>query len=445
MKTKLIFAASALIMLSACDESEYELENLVPAEYHRVLYLNNSGTQEITLYNTGEANTYTLSVFKGGSNPALTASVDISTMSQEAVDIEYSGPEGINYKVLGTECYSLDASHLDFTSEERYKVATISIDVPSVEQFIANNPDATCVLPMYLHSDTDSINGDKSEIFIKIGDVLTPTIGYTTTSLTYLPLIYGFDSELVEIGFGLDTDNGWDIDCRFTVDPSYVESYNAANGTSFVALPEGNYSLEEAFTLPSGTRTTNLPVTISGSGLQPGDYLLPVRLAEVSMFEVAGNAVYPLAIRVVGVELDRKNWTIRANSEEKTGEGAGNGVATCVLDGNLSTFWHSQWSGGSVPMPHELVVDTKEEITFTNIGITQRQHDSYRDIAAGEFYVSSDNTNWTLVGSFRAERILENQIFPITPTKGRYFKVVVTASNRGANSAMAELYAYGLK
>lgn len=45
-------ACLAVLLLTACDESKYELENLVPEEYHKVLYINKSGTQELTLYNT---------------------------------------------------------------------------------------------------------------------------------------------------------------------------------------------------------------------------------------------------------------------------------------------------------------------------------------------------------------------------------------------------------
>ena len=40
-------ACLAVLLLTACDESKYELENLVPEEYHKVLYINKSGTQEL--------------------------------------------------------------------------------------------------------------------------------------------------------------------------------------------------------------------------------------------------------------------------------------------------------------------------------------------------------------------------------------------------------------
>ena len=86
----------AVLLLTACDESKYELENLVPDEYHKVLYINNSGMQDLTLYNTGELNTYAFSVYKGGSDPSLTASVEIAIHSQEEVDALY----GVNYRVI---------------------------------------------------------------------------------------------------------------------------------------------------------------------------------------------------------------------------------------------------------------------------------------------------------------------------------------------------------
>ena len=131
--------------------------------------------------------------------------------------------------------------------------------------------------------------------------------------------------------------------------------------------------------------------------------------------------------------------------KEKSGEGVGNGVATSLLDGNINTFWHSQWQGGSINLPHELVVDVKEVVTFSHIGLTERQHAQYKDVKAGEFFVSSDKQTWTSVGKFKAEQVYENQIFPITPTKGRYFKIQITESNREQNSSLAEIYAYGIK
>ena len=446
MKVKYIgIAGVAALLLTACDDSQYELENLVPGEYHNVLYINNAGTKDLTLYKTGEANTYTISVYKGGSDPSLTSSVNLGVHTQDEVDTLYSEHEEVDYRIIPSESYALDQSQLDFTSTDRYKIVTLSLTPELISAAMEANPEATYVLPLYLYSSNDSVNVDKSELFIRMTEVLQPTVGFTTTESSPAVFTYGFSTDSVDIDFGLDTDNSWDIDCQFTVDPDYVAKYNADKGTSYKLLPEGSYSFEGTVTLPNKSNTTALTVTLNGDGLSPGDYLLPVRMADVSLFDISEKSVYPLIVRVVGVEFIRTGWSIEANTEEKSGEGAGNGVATCLLDGKLSSFWHSQWKNGSVPLPHEIIVDMKKEMLITNIGLVQRQHDSYRDVHGGEFFVSSDKVNWTSVGTFQAQKILETQIFSVTPTKGRYFKIQITSSNRDANSSLAEVYAYGIE
>ena len=395
MKVKYIgIAGMTALILAACENSDYELENLVPDEYHKVLYINNSGTQDLTLYNTGQANTFAISVFKGGSDPSLTASATIAIHSQEAVDSLYSEHDGANYRIIPDGSYSLDQTQINFTSsEERYKIVTLSLQTDPIEAAMEANPDVVYVLPLYLYSEQDSVNADKSELFIRMTEVLTPALGFTSTTASPVSYTYGFGTQTVDVGFGLDTDNSWEIECQFAADPDYVDTYNAANNTAYQLLPEGSYSFASTVTLPSSSNSTNLTVTIDGSGLTPGDYLLPVRLTEASMFSVSANsAVYPLVVRVIGTQLDRSGWSISANTQEPTGEGVGNGVATCLLDGDLSTFWHSQWSGGSQPLPHEIVVDMNRTVTLTNIGLIQRQHDSYRDVGGGEFFVSSDGS-----------------------------------------------------
>ena len=227
-------ACLAVLLLTACDESKYELENLVPEEYHKVLYINKSGTQELTLYNTGELNTYAFSVYKGGSDPSLTASGEIAVHSQEEVDVLY----GADYRIIPSGSYSMDTDRLDFASEERSKVVTLSLSTDLIGAAMEANPEATYVLPLYLTSEKDSVNADKSELFIRITDVLTPAMGFTDTDIQPLSYTYGFNTESVEVGFGLDTDNNWDVECQFVVDPGYVTAYNAENGTAYKLFPE---------------------------------------------------------------------------------------------------------------------------------------------------------------------------------------------------------------
>ena len=446
MKIRTILLMGGLVLLGACSESKYDLDQLVPEEYHKILYVNNSGKQDFTLYDTDEDNKYVLSVIKSGSDPSLTAKV--SVLTQAELDKEYSEPEGTNYKLIGENCYSLDATTLDFSSADRYKLVNIFLKPQSVKAFMETDPEAVWVLPLQLTSETDSINAEKNELFLKLTGVITPAIGFTNSAVEVKQLEYGSISTFTEkVKFGLDTDNKWDLECRFVVDEEYIAEYNADNGTSFKALPEGTYTIPEMITLPDGTTNMELEVTIKGDQLATGDYMLPVKIVEVSQFEISeAKAVAPLAFRIMGHKLSRTGWTAEADTEELTGEGAGNGVAGCVLDDNLTTFWHSTWqTGNRIPLPYELIIDAKKEYTFTQLALMQRQHDSNRDTKAGEFYISSDKENWTKVGAFNMQQILEAQTFAVAPTKGRYIKIKMTDSFRDGYCSLSEVYAYGLE
>ena len=447
MKIRTILLMGGLVLLGACSESKYDLDQLVPEEYHKILYVNNSGKQDLTLYDTDEDNKYTLSVVKSGSDPSLTASVKVSVLTQAELDEEYSEPEGTNYKLIGENCYSLDATTLDFSSADRYKLVNIFLKPQSVKAFMETDPEAVWVLPLQVTSETDSINAEKNELFLKLTGVITPAIGFANSDVEVKLLDYGSVSTFTEkVKFGLDTDNKWDLECKFVVDKEYIAEYNADNGTHFKVLPEGTYTVPEMVTLPNGTTNMELEVTINGDQLVPGDYMLPVKIAEVSQFEIStAKVVSPLAFRVMGHKLDRAGWTAEANTEELTGEGA-SGKAGCALDDNLATYWHSTWQTGNwVSFPFEIIVDTKTEHTFTQFALMQRQNESYTDTKSGKFYVSSDKENWTEVGRFSMEKILDRQVFGVTPTKGRYFKVSIEESYRGTNASLSEIYAYALE
>ncbi|WP_303011805.1 DUF1735 domain-containing protein [uncultured Bacteroides sp.] len=438
---------SCLISLGACEGSEYDLENQVPEKFHKILYLSISGKQEVTLYNTDEDNTYSFSVIKAGSDPTLNATADITVLTQEEVDRQYSDLEGVNYKVIGSNAYSLDKTQLNFSAEDDYQLVNLFLKPREVMTAIESNPSAVWVLPIYINSENDSINVNKNQLFLQLKEVVTPTIGFEDSYVNVKAYTYGLVSTISEkIPFKLDTSNKWDIECGFVVDNEYISQYNSANGTIFQELPENSYSFANSMTLPNGTTETNLAIEVKGEQLEPGDYMLPIRINNVSQFEISStNALYPMAIRIMGTLLDRTGWTAEANTVEETGElGQNSGPADRVLDGDLKTYWHSIWSNGQYhDLPHELIIDAQKEHTFTQFALVQREGSNY--VKAGKFLISSDKEHWETVGSFSLKQESGSQVFGIIPTKGRYFKVLITESYSGTNSALAEVYAYGLK
>lgn len=444
--TYLSLLAGCLITLGACEGSKYDLENQIPEKFHKILYLSISGKQDLTLYNTDEDNTYSFSLIKAGSDPTLSAKADITVMTQEEVDEQYSDLEGVNYQVISPSAYSLDKSQLEFSAEDSYKLVNLSLKPREVMAAIASNPNAIWVLPLYVSSENDSINATKNQLFLQLKEVITPTIGFKDSYVNVKAYTYGLVSKISEkVPFKLDTNNKWDIECEFVVDNEYITQYNNTNGTIFQILPENSYSFASSMPLPNGTTETTLLVEVEGSQLQPGDYMLPIRIKNVSQFEISStNAIYPIAIRIMGEQLDRTEWTAEANTEELVGEVQNNsGPVECLLDGNLQTFWHSQWQNGSHALPHEVIIDVQKECTFTQFALVQREGSNY--VKAGNFQVSSDKAHWETVGDFSMKQESGAQVFGVMPTKGRYFKILITESYNGNNSALAEVYAYGLK
>ena len=142
--------------------------------------------------------------------------------------------------------------------------------------------------------------------------------------------------------------------------------------------------------------------------------------------------------------MPRPGWTGTANSEETTGEGS-NGAANKVLDGDLGTYWHSIWQNGSGQrgLPYEIVLDAKQNYTFTQFAMVQRGG-GFTDTGSGEFYVSTDGNDWgEPVGRFTMKQNTDKQVFGIIPTTGRYVKIRILSSYRDQNCSLSEVYAYG--
>lgn len=441
-----------LILLGACEGSEYDLSNTIPNEFHKILYMKDGGKKDLTLYRgTGQAKHYTFSVTKAGSNPNLEAKVEIKLMTQEQVD-EHGDLDGVTYKIIDESTYSLDVTHLDFATTEIYKKVDISLDPEKISAVMESDPSAMWVLPLQVTSETDSINTNKKELFLRL-EVRDASIGFATSGLVKKEYSYSSLQNIKENAiFKLDVENVWNINCEFGVDEEFLTEYNSLNGTSYELLPEETYSFAE--TMPLSVTEAALTINVEGEKLKAlveddlsGEYMLPIRIKNVDKFTVSPtNAVYALAIHITP-NLDRTGWTVTASSEELNGSnsGKGEGPAIGMLDGNSSTFWENQWKADPAPkptLPFTLIIDTQTEHTFIKFLMQQRNHPN-KDTKGGTFHVSSDKENWTQVGTF--DNLGKNtsvQGFAITKTKGRYIKITVTSSY-GTGAQLAEFYAHG--
>ncbi|HVK21523.1 MAG TPA: phospholipase C, phosphocholine-specific [Actinokineospora sp.] len=132
------------------------------------------------------------------------------------------------------------------------------------------------------------------------------------------------------------------------------------------------------------------------------------------------------------------------DSQETTGE---NGAAANAVDRRTTTIWHTKWSGGSAPLPHEIQLDLGSGRTVTGLTYLPRQDGGANGrIGQYEVYLSADGTNWgsaVSVGTFADDATSKTLRF--WPTSARYVKVraLTEAGNRGPWTSAAEITALG--
>lgn len=140
------------------------------------------------------------------------------------------------------------------------------------------------------------------------------------------------------------------------------------------------------------------------------------------------------------IQIPQTGWTVEyVDSEETVDETA---PATYAIDGNTSTYWHSDWNPQD-PLPHEIQIDMGREHKIDSFSYMPRQdsEDNGR-IANYEFYVSNDTANWgtaVATGTF-ADTEAEKTVALSSPKIGRYFRLVALSEvNNQDLTAAAEL------
>ncbi|MDO5736343.1 MAG: discoidin domain-containing protein, partial [Propionibacteriaceae bacterium] len=122
-----------------------------------------------------------------------------------------------------------------------------------------------------------------------------------------------------------------------------------------------------------------------------GDHLLRVKDSAGRFVEKAltvdSQTVAPPGIAVTGV-------TAQASSEAPN-EGAPNGVATALVDGNPATFWHSKWAAPAATYPHVLTFNLGKEVDLSQIVWTPRQNSDNGQVKTMSVEFSTDGTTWT--------------------------------------------------
>ncbi len=215
-------------------------------------------------------------------------------------------------------------------------------------------------------------------------------------------------------------------DCmkRFTVEVSM-------DNTTFVSL--GTFTYEQS-SASQRYQTNSLPLAryIRYTAIEAYEDKNYTHLAE---FGIEG---------VVAEQIDRSTWDVADFSTEEPAEGASpKGRVIATLDGDLSTFWHTQWNGGSPGYPHYFVVDMKQQVKILAVECFRRQGDD-RGQNKYKIHTSNDGVNFVDQGTFDFDNKIDaGQVVSLSfMPEARYVKYeAIEGPNNYA--FLSEFYVYG--
>lgn len=258
---------------------------------------------------------------------------------------------------------------------------------------------------------------------------------------------YDFGASFAAVG--LPANN---IVVKFKVDDKALDSVNAVRTSQnlplYLKLPESAYTFSGLdVTISSGAITSNLvSLKYNSKNLDPNKvYMLPISIVDASGYKINSllKTMFITTVKYKAPEIlaDRSGWGITASTTE-----AGDGSLASVLDGNLTTFWHSQYSSPASSYPHWIQVDMLALTNVTSISMAPR---SNNDTGFTKFNLkgSVDGTVWIdlLTGKTMDPSLKALQNYELdAPTKVRFLKLEMTEGPQ-AYTHLAEFQVFKVK
>ncbi|MEI6315160.1 MAG: discoidin domain-containing protein, partial [Syntrophus sp. (in: bacteria)] len=129
-------------------------------------------------------------------------------------------------------------------------------------------------------------------------------------------------------------------------------------------------------------------------------------------------------------DLPKDIWSLLYVDSEETGDP---GYAVMSFDNNPSTIWHTAWSSGNAPYPHEIQIALGRPYRISKFTYLTRQDSENGRIKAYQLYISSDSLNWgdpVKTGQFENTSAPQTISFD-TAIMGRFFRLVALSEVNG--------------
>ncbi|GCB35483.1 chitobiase [Bacteroides faecalis] len=426
---------SGLLLLAGCDISNRDNNLSEP-----LVYFINDGETTLDLYNTGENHTYTMPIFKSG---LIEKEANIELEVDESLIELYNQENNTSAKLLPAEYYQIVNSKQTMGASQQKG----NMQVVFKTSLLSENPNRdNYILPLSLSSKGEvQINSNKGSVIVS--PVVKPaTFGFTCAN-TLQEVIPTTASGKIEIALPIEApfSNQWDIDFTASIDQTLLDEWNKKNELEYTQPISGSFELVGEQKLVAGKNTQTLKLILDKEKLGYGWFAIPIRLSNPSKFEIKeeqSTCVVTVLNRME--QIPYTQWSVESYTSYQGSEKPEN-----MIDNNDNTRWHVKYNNsgvGTMGLPQTFVFKLNTNYAISEFEILRRGDTYNTDLKGGYFEISEDGTNWTKATTFDfgTEKRLGYVSFycPIVVT-GKYIKMVITESNRGANVSVQELRAYG--
>lgn len=458
-----------MLSLAACDNSDYELDNLIPDKYKRVVCIQNEQRTDLELFDVGFELDTEITVLRSGGDPSLEAATSLVAMTQD--ELSEFNPE---YKLLDPSLYTI-ASKINFAPNERYKIVSLAFSSEAIKEMKENCNDGTYYAALKLQQEGETtVDTDKYYILRRIV-VKDATIDFGLSSgvvnmnpeKSSFTVSLPFNNTAFDIAWELEVENVFNDTEESTELGNSLAAKYARKGmpleafvTTESAMEPGVNSLTYSISMPEGTPygVYWLKVKLSNPTLNEA----PIATTTGEDVEAVIRYEYMPDVTVSGLltalngsatALDRTGWVYCPESCQN-----GN-PASYTLDGDLGNFWENRWSDGYGPtssLPFNAVLDMGSKQKINILEPWRRSGGYVTDTKTIEIYAAEtvDYSNresiqygdLTYIGTVEfgnTSNTRQGQLFALDPVETQYLIMRFTGSNRnGSCISLAEIGAW---
>ena len=210
--------------------------------------------------------------------------------------------------------------------------------------------------------------------------------------------------------------------------------------------PDGNLPLSYWWQFGAGSGVPDSTLQDPGAVQfnNPGTYQVTLRVTDSLGLADPTPASRSITVRSNSPVIPQTGWRLHyVDSQELVG---GNWAGTNAFDGNVKTFWHTQFRNGVPRHPHEIQIDLGRTYTLEGFRYLPRQDGyTFGTIGKYQFYVSADGANWgspVVIGTL-ANNLLEKEVSFGSKT-GQFIRLLALSEvNGNLVTSMAEINVLG--